>query len=166
MRRVLSQQVKSQLAAEGWLARNSSPGVVQWLYAYLGLHQFSVSAVTVTERIRGYSMLWRRSAPSGSAPRATRRPRSPNSPKRARGNAAASSRRAAMRSCPAARRPTPTSRVPVPKCSGLRRLPRPDDYPSRRLAIGAPDGGRFFAKPYDVEALSQAFQEMARADRR
>jgi CheY-like chemotaxis protein len=29
-----------------------------------------------------------------------------------------------------------------------------------------PDGGRFFAKPYDVEALSQAFQEMARDDRR
>jgi CheY-like chemotaxis protein len=29
-----------------------------------------------------------------------------------------------------------------------------------------PDGGRFFAKPYDIEALSQAFQEMARADRR
>jgi CheY-like chemotaxis protein len=28
-----------------------------------------------------------------------------------------------------------------------------------------PDGGRFFAKPYDVEALSRAFQEMARADR-
>ncbi|HEX9521771.1 MAG TPA: response regulator [Reyranella sp.] len=28
-----------------------------------------------------------------------------------------------------------------------------------------PDGGRFFAKPYDVEALSQAFQEMAGADR-
>ena len=29
-----------------------------------------------------------------------------------------------------------------------------------------PDRGRFFAKPYDVEALSQAFQEMARANRR
>jgi CheY-like chemotaxis protein len=28
-----------------------------------------------------------------------------------------------------------------------------------------PDGGRFFAKPYDVKALSRAFQEMARADR-
>ena len=48
-------------SAEGWLARNASPDVVRWLYAYLGLHQFSVSAVTVTERIRGYSMLWRRS---------------------------------------------------------------------------------------------------------
>jgi hypothetical protein len=50
-------------SAEGWLARNASPGVVRWLYAYLGLYQISVSAVTVTERIRGYSMLWRRSAP-------------------------------------------------------------------------------------------------------
>jgi CheY-like chemotaxis protein len=29
-----------------------------------------------------------------------------------------------------------------------------------------PDRGRFFAKPYDVEALSQAFQEMAQANRR
>src|ERR1017187_3482684 len=48
-------------SAEGWLARNASPDVVRWLYEYLGLHQFSVSAVTVTERIRGYSMLWRRS---------------------------------------------------------------------------------------------------------
>ena len=48
-------------SAEGWLARNASPDVVRWLYAYLGLCQFSVSAVTVTERIRGYSMLWRRS---------------------------------------------------------------------------------------------------------
>ncbi len=49
-------------SAEGWLARNRSPEVVRWLYAYLGLHQISVSAVTVTERIRGYSLLWRRSA--------------------------------------------------------------------------------------------------------
>jgi predicted nucleic acid-binding protein len=49
-------------SAEGWLARNARPDVVRWLYAYLGLHQVSVSAVTVTERVRGYSMLWRRSA--------------------------------------------------------------------------------------------------------
>jgi predicted nucleic acid-binding protein len=50
-------------SAEGWLARNASPDVVRWLHTYLGLHQVSVSAVTVTERIRGYSMLWRRTAP-------------------------------------------------------------------------------------------------------
>jgi predicted nucleic acid-binding protein len=51
------------ISAEGWLARHRSPDVVRWLYAYLGFHQISVSAVTVTERIRGYSLLWRRSAP-------------------------------------------------------------------------------------------------------
>ena len=39
-------------SAEGWLARNATRAVVRWLYAYLGLHQVSVSAVTVTERIR------------------------------------------------------------------------------------------------------------------
>jgi predicted nucleic acid-binding protein len=50
-------------SAEGWLARNPSPEVSRWLYAYLGLHRISVSAITVTERIRGYSMLWRRSNP-------------------------------------------------------------------------------------------------------
>jgi predicted nucleic acid-binding protein len=50
-------------SAEGWLARNASPDVGRWLYLYLGLHEVSVSAVTVIERIRGYSMLWRRSVP-------------------------------------------------------------------------------------------------------
>jgi hypothetical protein len=40
--------------------------------------------------------------------------------------------------------------------SGRRRL-RPDDLPER---------GRFFAKPYDFNALSRAFQEMAATDRR
>ncbi len=54
-------------SAEGWLVRNASPDVVRWLHAYLGFHQISVSAVTVTERIRGYSMLWRRSAPGARA---------------------------------------------------------------------------------------------------
>lgn len=50
-------------SAEGWLARNTRPDVVRWLHDYLGLHQVSVSAITVAERIRGYSMLWRRAAP-------------------------------------------------------------------------------------------------------
>jgi predicted nucleic acid-binding protein len=50
-------------SAEGWLARNATPDIVRWLHDYLGLHQISVSAVTVTERIRGYSILWRRAAP-------------------------------------------------------------------------------------------------------
>jgi CheY-like chemotaxis protein len=40
--------------------------------------------------------------------------------------------------------------------SGRRRI-GPDDLPER---------GRFFAKPYDFNALSQAFREMAAPDRR
>jgi predicted nucleic acid-binding protein len=51
-------------SAEGWLTRSASPDVQRWLHAYLGFHQICVSAATVTERIRGYSMLWRRSAPA------------------------------------------------------------------------------------------------------
>jgi predicted nucleic acid-binding protein len=51
-------------SAEGWLARNPSPKIARWLHTYVGLHQLSVSAITVTERIRGYSLLWRRAAPA------------------------------------------------------------------------------------------------------
>lgn len=50
-------------SAESWLARSSAPAIRAWLYDYLGLHRISVSAITVTERIRGYSMLWRRARP-------------------------------------------------------------------------------------------------------
>ena len=49
-------------SAESWLGRNGTPEVTQWLQTYLGLHRMSVSAVTVIERIRGYSLLWRRAA--------------------------------------------------------------------------------------------------------
>ena len=55
-------------SAEGWLARNQRPEIMQWLFAYLGLHPISVSAITVIERIRGYSILWR-GAPSDSRQR-------------------------------------------------------------------------------------------------
>jgi hypothetical protein len=48
---------------KGWLARNANADVGRWIHAYPGLHQIHVSAVTVTGRVRGYSMLWRRSAP-------------------------------------------------------------------------------------------------------
>ena len=41
-------------SAESWLARNPSAEIARWLYSYLGLHQISVSAVTVTERVRSY----------------------------------------------------------------------------------------------------------------
>ena len=51
-------------SAESWLARHASGNVARWLRAYLGHHPISVSAITVTERVRGYSMLWRRAAPN------------------------------------------------------------------------------------------------------
>ncbi len=50
-------------SAEVWLARNVSPGVTAWLNTYLALHPIAVSAITVTERIRGYSLLWRKTEP-------------------------------------------------------------------------------------------------------
>ncbi len=50
-------------SAEGWLGRGGSPEATKWLRAYLRVHPLSVSAITVTERIRGYSLLWRRAAP-------------------------------------------------------------------------------------------------------
>jgi predicted nucleic acid-binding protein len=49
-------------SAESWLARHPGPGIRNWLDACLATHPMAVSAVTVTERIRGYSLLWR-SAP-------------------------------------------------------------------------------------------------------
>ena len=55
-------------SAEGWLARNASPDIARWLYTYLGVHEFQVSAATVTERIRRYSILWRRSTLERRAP--------------------------------------------------------------------------------------------------
>jgi predicted nucleic acid-binding protein len=51
-------------SAEGWLARNPNPDVARWLNSYLGSYRISVSAVTVTERIRGYSLLWHRATPA------------------------------------------------------------------------------------------------------
>jgi predicted nucleic acid-binding protein len=50
-------------SAESWLARQADPNAVTWLRRYLRLHPAAISAVTVTERVRGYSTLWRRSAP-------------------------------------------------------------------------------------------------------
>jgi len=45
-------------SAESWLARTQSLEVMSWLRQYLSHHQINVSAVTVMERIRGYSLLW------------------------------------------------------------------------------------------------------------
>jgi hypothetical protein len=47
-------------SAEGWLARTQSSGALSWVREYLSQHQVHVSAVTVMERVRGYSLLWRR----------------------------------------------------------------------------------------------------------
>ena len=47
-------------SAESWLARTNHPELLDWLGAYLSRHPLHVSAVTVLERIRGYSLLWRR----------------------------------------------------------------------------------------------------------
>jgi predicted nucleic acid-binding protein len=46
-------------SAESWLARTRQSEVLNWIRAYLSRHQFEISAVTVVERVRGYSLLWR-----------------------------------------------------------------------------------------------------------
>jgi predicted nucleic acid-binding protein len=47
-------------SAEGWLARTQSFETLSWIREHLSQHQVHVSAVTVMERVRGYSLLWRR----------------------------------------------------------------------------------------------------------
>jgi predicted nucleic acid-binding protein len=47
-------------SAESWLMRTTRSEVLNWVRAYLSSYQFEVSALTVVERIRGYSLLWRR----------------------------------------------------------------------------------------------------------
>ncbi len=47
-------------SAESWLARAVLPAASDWMRAYLSHHQVHVSAVTILERARGYSLLWRR----------------------------------------------------------------------------------------------------------
>lgn len=49
-------------SAESWLARAEDPKVAGWMREYLFRHQIHISAVTVLERIRGYSLLWQRTA--------------------------------------------------------------------------------------------------------
>jgi predicted nucleic acid-binding protein len=48
-------------SAESWLARTNHPELLNWVGAYLSRHPLHVSAVTVLERARGYSLLWRSS---------------------------------------------------------------------------------------------------------
>jgi predicted nucleic acid-binding protein len=45
-------------SAESRLARAGDLGATDWMRAYLSRHEVHVSAVTVLERIRGYSLLW------------------------------------------------------------------------------------------------------------
>jgi len=50
-------------SAESWLARGGDPQARVWMREYLSHHQIQVSAVTLLERVRGYSLLWRRAQP-------------------------------------------------------------------------------------------------------
>jgi predicted nucleic acid-binding protein len=52
-------------SAESWLGRAERPGALDWMREYLAHHEVHVSAVTVMERVRGYSLLWRRAEDSG-----------------------------------------------------------------------------------------------------
>jgi predicted nucleic acid-binding protein len=47
-------------SAESWLGRTGQTAALDWLREYLSHHEIHVSAVTVMERVRGYSLLWRR----------------------------------------------------------------------------------------------------------
>lgn len=47
-------------SAESWLNRGERPQGLTWMRAYLVHHEVHVSAVTVIERVRGYSRAWRR----------------------------------------------------------------------------------------------------------
>ena len=51
-------------SAESWLGRAEGEELV-WLREYLAHNQMHVSAVTVMERVRGYSLLWRRADEGG-----------------------------------------------------------------------------------------------------
>jgi hypothetical protein len=48
-------------SAESWLARTQSFEALSWIRKYLSHHQVNISAATVIERVRGYSLLWLRS---------------------------------------------------------------------------------------------------------
>jgi len=51
-------------SAESWLGRAEESGVLEWMREYLSHHEIHISAVTVIERVRGYSLLWRRAEES------------------------------------------------------------------------------------------------------
>jgi predicted nucleic acid-binding protein len=45
-------------SAESWLGRTQSFEALSWMRRYLSHHDINVSAVTVMERVLGYSLLW------------------------------------------------------------------------------------------------------------
>jgi predicted nucleic acid-binding protein len=47
-------------SAESWLGRAERSETLEWMRGYLLHHEIHISAVTVMERVRGYSLLWRR----------------------------------------------------------------------------------------------------------
>ena len=47
-------------SAESWLGRAERYETLEWMREYLLHHEIHISAVTVMERVRGYSLLWRR----------------------------------------------------------------------------------------------------------
>jgi predicted nucleic acid-binding protein len=47
-------------SAESLLLRTKNSELLNWVGTYLSLHPIHVSAITVLERTRGYSLLWRR----------------------------------------------------------------------------------------------------------
>ena len=49
-------------SAESWLEQPADSEFLRWMRMYLSHHPIHVSAITVLERVRGYSSLWGRSA--------------------------------------------------------------------------------------------------------
>src|SRR5438874_2063893 len=52
-------------SAESWLGRAGHSAVLDWMREYLSHHEINISAVTLLERVRGYSLLWRRAGEGG-----------------------------------------------------------------------------------------------------
>ncbi len=44
-------------SADAWFSRNASPEARQWMLRYLSEHRVNVSAITVFERVRGFTLL-------------------------------------------------------------------------------------------------------------
>lgn len=49
-------------SSQSWLERSADPAVRRWLASYLGQYVMHVSAITVVERVRGYTLLLTRAA--------------------------------------------------------------------------------------------------------